>query len=101
MKAEEAITKREDIHRMLLNMALAPISTSIASYKTAIKEITTYIDELEGKQVPKKPHKIHDMNVNGHPYYECVCHDCEYVLDAFKDDFCPNCGQAIDWEEEE
>ena len=48
-------------------------------------------------QVPKKPHKIHDMNVNGHPYYECVCNDCEYVLDAFKDDFCPNCGQAIDW----
>ena len=58
MKAEEAITKSEDIHRMLLNMALAPISTSIAAYKTAIKEITAYIDELEGKQVPKKPQKF-------------------------------------------
>lgn len=57
------------------------------------------IEALE-KQVPKKPHKIHDMNVNGHPYYECVCNDCGYVLDEFKDDFCPNCGQAIDWEEE-
>ena len=49
MKAEEAMTKSEDIHRMLLNMALAPISTSIAAYKTAIKEITAYIEELEEK----------------------------------------------------
>ena len=62
----------------------------------ARKAVEEAIKALE-KQVPKKPHKIHDMNVNGHPYYESVCHDCEYVLDACKDDFCPNCGQAIDW----
>ena len=92
------MTKREDIHRMLLNMALAPISTSIAAYKTAIKDITEYIDELEGKQVPKKPHKIHDMDENGYPYYAYVCDECGYVIDETKDEFCPNCGQAIDWD---
>ena len=100
MKAEEAMTKSEDIHRMLLNMTLAPISTSIAAYKTAIKEITAYIDELEGKQVPKKPHKRHGVFENEYPYYAYVCGNCGEVIDEFKYEFCPNCGQAIDWEEE-
>ena len=66
----------------------------------ARKAVEEAIKALE-KHVPKKPHKIHDMNVNGHPYYESVCNDCGYVLDEFKDDFCPNCGQAIDWEDYE
>lgn len=95
------MTKSEDIHRMLLNMALAPMSTSIAAYKTAIKEITAYIDELEGKQVPKKPFIIHDIGENGCLYpaaYECD--NCGDVIDV-DCDFCPNCGQAIDWEDED
>lgn len=96
------MTKSEDIHRMLLNMSLAPISTSIAAYKTAIKDITAYIDELEGKQVPKKPFIIYDIGENGCSYpAEYECDNCGYVLDEFKDDFCPNCGHAINWEEEE
>lgn len=56
------------------------------------------IDALEN-QVPKKPYKSYGMTVNGYPYYKCVCNDCEYALDEYKDDFCPNCGQAIDWED--
>lgn len=90
------MTKSEDIHRMLLNMALAPMSTSIAAYKTAIKEITAYIDELEEKKAPKKPHKFQYAIMDG----TCcvyVCDDCGYVLDEIKDDVCPNCGHAIDW----
>ena len=96
MKAEEAMTKSEDIHRMLLNMALAPISTSIAAYKTAIKEITAYIDELEEKQVQKKP------DYDGHTF---ACPSCKTIF-LFKTGEvrgirCKWCGQAIDWEEEE
>lgn len=72
--------------------------SQIGAYNTEV--LKKAADALE-KQVPKKPHKIHDMNVNGHPYYECVCNDCEYALDEYKDDFCPNCGQAIDWEDYE
>ena len=100
MKDKEAMTKSENIHRMLLNMALAPMSTPIAAHKTAIKEITAYIDELEGKQVPKKPNKYKCVAVDGRSYYELICDECGYVLDETIDDFCPNCGQAIDWEEE-
>ena len=98
MKAEEAITKREDIHRMLLNMELAPISTSIAAYKTAIKEITTYIDELEGKQVPKKGKWIDSWRskMDGTRYWYRECDHCGYErndCDSEKDsNFCPNCG---------
>ena len=92
------MTKSEDIHRMLLNMALAPISTSIAAYKTAIKDITAYIDELEGKQVPKKPIIFGSKHI-----YLCPnCNRAEYIKrrDAL-DTHCGFCGQLIDWEEEE
>ena len=52
------------------------------------------IDALE-KQIPKKP----AMGKYGHT--ECAC--CGWVVESFCGDleqypFCPNCGQAIDWE---
>lgn len=74
----------------------------IGVYNTEIlkKAIKKAICALE-KQVPKKPHKSYGMTVNGYSYYKCVCNDCEYALDEYKDDFCPNCGQAIDWEDYE
>ena len=90
--------KTEDEEALIYLKTLIDGDPQIGAYNTEL--LKRAICAL-GKQVPKKPHKIHDMNVNGHPYYECVCNDCEYVLDAFKDDFCPNCGQAIDWEDEE
>ena len=90
--------KIEDEEALKYLKALIDGDPQIGAYNTEI--LKTAICALE-KRVPKKPHKIHDMTVNGHPYYECVCHDCEYVLDIFKDDFCPNCGQAIDWEDYE
>ena len=55
------------------------------------------IDALE-KQIPKKP----AMGKYGHT--ECAC--CGWVVESFCGDweqypFCPNCGQAIDWEDDE
>ena len=48
------------------------------------------------KQIPKKP----TMGKYGHT--ECAC--CGWVVESFCGDleqypFCPNCGQAIDWED--
>ena len=53
------------------------------------------IEALE-KQIPKKPTR----GKYGHT--ECAC--CGWVVESFCGDleqypFCPNCGQAIDWEE--
>ena len=54
------------------------------------------IDALE-KQIPKKPTSTRGKY--GHT--ECTC--CGWIVESFCGDleqypFCPNCGQAIDWE---
>ena len=95
------MTKSEDVHRMLLNMTLAPISTSIAAHKTAIKDITAYIDELEGKQVTKKPLPASDIDKEYLIGKESVCPNCRHMVAPYNGYYCPWCGQLIDWEEEE
>ena len=65
----------------------------IGAYNTEV--LKNAIDALEYR-VPKKPHKFQYETMDG----TCcvyVCDDCGYVLDETKDDFCPNCGQAIEW----
>ena len=54
------------------------------------------IEAIE-KQIPKKPTRTRGKY--GHT--ECAC--CGWVVETFCGDleqypFCPNCGQAIDWE---
>ena len=61
-----------------------------------VKEIKIAIEALE-KQMPKKPTRTRGKY--GHT--ECAC--CGWVVESFCGDleqypFCPNCGQAIDWE---
>lgn len=97
----EKMTKRDYIHMQLLNMSLAPMSTSIAAYKTAIKYITEYIDELEGKQVPKKPLPASDIDEEYLFGKEAVCPNCRHMVAPYNGYYCPWCGQLIDWEEEE
>ena len=55
------------------------------------------IEALE-KQIPKKPTRTRGKY--GHT--ECAC--CGWIVESFCGDleqypFCPNCGQAIDWED--
>lgn len=65
-------------------------------YAVAIDEAIEAID----KQIPKKP-------VSKYKYRdgENVCPSCETEnrcrIVMFWEKFCPDCGQAIDWEEEE
>ena len=61
------------------------------------KAISMAIEALE-KQIPKKPIR----GKYGHT--ECAC--CGWIVESFCGDleqypFCQNCGQAIDWEENE
>lgn len=55
------------------------------------------IEALE-KQIPKKPYGTNgnwmNLSMNRCPYCKT------YPLNP-KDDYCPNCGQALDWEKEE
>ena len=61
----------------------------------AVEEACLLACEALEKQIPKKP----TMGKYGHT--ECAC--CGWVVESFCGDleqypFCPNCGQAIDWE---
>ena len=67
--------------------------TQIGSYNTEVLKKAIYALE---KQVPKKP-EFQYVTTNGYGSYEYVCDECGCVLGENIDDFCPNCGQAIDW----
>ena len=60
--------------------------------------LTTAINALE-KQIPKK---LKDYT---QPQYGCipVCGVCNGIMDLMQGDlnYCPNCGQAIDWSDKE
>ena len=57
------------------------------------------IEEL-GYRIPKKPDSKYDKS--RHQYIP-ICQTCNTELDEEKsseNNFCPNCGQAIDWGDE-
>lgn len=57
------------------------------------------IEALE-KQIPKKPTFEGDGYWNGKLVYDTwICPNCEkdYEVEYDEYDYCPNCGQAIDW----
>ena len=74
---------------------------------SAYSELRNYIDMAIAameKHIPKKPYFEGDGYWNGNLVYDTwICPNCEkrYELDFEEYDHCPNCGQAIDWKEEE
>ena len=66
----------------------------------AVEEACLLACEALEKQIPKKPTSTRGKY--GHT--ECAC--CGWVVESFCGDleqypFCPNCGQAIDWSDDE
>lgn len=64
----------------------------------AVEEACVIACEALKKQIPKKPTR----GKYGHT--ECAC--CSWVVEIFCGDleqypFCPNCGQALDWSDDE
>lgn len=59
------------------------------------------IEALE-KQIRKRVYLVSDGYADGYPVWEEYCPACDSELDGCSDyDFCPYCGQALDWSEEE
>lgn len=56
--------------------------------------------ELKELRTPKKPTYEGDGYSDGQMVYDtwiCPCCDTEYEVDYDEYDYCPNCGQKIDW----
>ena len=82
----------EEARKMLKEIKPIPID----GFKIIADAYDMAIEALE-KQIPKKPARTRGKY--GHT--ECAC--CGWVVESFCGDleqypFCPNCGQAIDWE---
>ena len=59
------------------------------------------IDALD-KQIPKVPGYEGDGYSDGEMVYDtwiCPCCEARYELECEEYDYCPKCGQAIEWEE--
>ena len=68
-----------------------------------VEEMEIAISALE-KQIPKKPYKRKEHKQND--YYCAVCRyylgdEMELKFAGLQPKFCPNCGQALDWRDEE
>lgn len=63
-----------------------------------------YLQRLVEKATPKKPDYEGDGYADGYMVYDtwiCPCCEKHYEVDYDDYDYCPNCGQALDWKVEE
>ena len=68
----------------------------------AVEDACVVACEALEKQIPKKPDLEGDGYADGHLVYDtwiCPCCEKHYEVDYDDYDYCPNCGQAIDWSE--
>ena len=68
----------------------------------AVEDACLVACEALEKQIPKKPDLEGDGYADGHLVYDtwiCPCCEKHYEVDYDDYDYCPNCGQAIDWSE--
>ena len=57
------------------------------------------LEELIERAIPKKPYYWGDWY--GDEYWKCPCCEKTYDVDYGKNNYCLNCGQAIDWSVED
>ena len=64
-----------------------------------VKELNA-LQELVEKDTPKK-YELKSEMVDGVKWTHAICPNCKEVIDEFEYyPYCPNCGQAILWEDE-
>ena len=116
------MTENEAIEELQNSIELAKMCTQnyerkreIQGYEMAIKaleEVYQYraigtvmeCREAVEKQTAKKPDYEGDGYSDGQLVYDtwiCPCCGQHYEVDCDRYDYCPNCGQRIDWRDEE
>lgn len=62
-------------------------------------EMVSRIEELVDKETPVKP-IVEDARKFGYSYgHSYICPECNKVYVNVKHNYCPNCGQKLDWSE--
>lgn len=82
------------------DLTIAKVFLEDLEQKSKCNEISTLKEVLE-KQRPKTPYFSGDGYWNGQLVYDTwTCPNCSksYEVDYEEHDYCPNCGQAIKWE---
>ncbi len=49
------------------------------------------------KQIPRKPKEQYYENQSGENGYKLFCQCCDARVFEVSDNYCPECGQALDW----
>ena len=96
------MTETDRIKNALVNV-ITLAKNSIEYGKARDDQDIDLITEIVEKEIPKKPDFVSDGHAYGYPVYDTwICPSCgtNYEVDSDKFDYCPNCGQRIDWEEE-
>lgn len=75
------------------------------AYKNLYSEDFDTLQELVDKAAPKKPfYEADGYDENGELIYDTwICPNCNHYYEVDYDDYdyCPNCGQVIDWSDED
>ena len=93
------MTESEAIKEVRINMSTIGLSDKVA--KRVVEARNIAIQAIE-KQIPRKVQLRHIRKFDGFDDGECptcgwtVSRDCDGA-----DNFCPNCGQKLDWSDEE
>lgn len=62
------------------------------------------IEKIVKKEIAQKPDFVSDGHAYGYPIYDIwICPSCGTIYDIYSSDYdyCPNCGQRIEWEEQQ
>lgn len=86
---------------MTIDKAIKFAKENVLAYTSEMAEFKVLAIEALEKQKPKKPDYEGDGYWDGVLVYDtwiCPCCGKEYEVDYDDYKYCPECGQAIDWE---
>lgn len=81
---------------MTIQRALEIIKDEMPYESGVINETLNIVENAVKKQIPKKPieKEVVGVSITGYKYKGGQCPKC---LSTVCHNYCPNCGQALDW----